>query len=123
MLVFAPFVLRTSFTNVVLLLLAFTIVEQVARTQSTARPMTTKELVAAGLPTEPVVQNLETTQPPEGHSSPAASGSRSHEDGESGQMTKTSEMLTLTSKISSKKGRRDLFLCLSSLGNPRLPLI
>jgi hypothetical protein len=44
--------------------------------------MTTEELAAAGLPTEPVVQNSETTQPPEGHSSPAASRSRSHEDGE-----------------------------------------
>jgi hypothetical protein len=44
--------------------------------------MTTEELVAAGLPAEPVVQNPETTQPPEGHSSPATSGSRSQEDGE-----------------------------------------
>jgi hypothetical protein len=39
MLVFAPFVLRTSFTNVVLLFLTFTIVEEVARTKSTARPI------------------------------------------------------------------------------------
>jgi hypothetical protein len=44
--------------------------------------MTTEELVAAGLPAEPVVQNPKTTQPPEGHSSPATSGSRSQEDGE-----------------------------------------
>jgi hypothetical protein len=44
--------------------------------------MTIEELVAAGLPAEPVVQNPETTQPPKGHSSPAASRSRSHEDGE-----------------------------------------
>jgi hypothetical protein len=79
MLASAPFVLRTLFTNVVLLLLAFTIAEQVARTKSTARPMTTEELVAAGLPAEPVVQNPETSQPPEGQSPPAASGSRSHE--------------------------------------------
>jgi hypothetical protein len=42
--------------------------------------MTTEELAAAGLPAELVVQNPETTQPP-GHSSLAASGSRSHEDG------------------------------------------
>jgi hypothetical protein len=82
MLVFAPFVLRTSFTKVVLLFLAFTIVEQVARTKSTARPMTNEELAATDLPAEPVVQIPETAQPPEGHSSPAASGSRSHEDGE-----------------------------------------
>jgi hypothetical protein len=44
--------------------------------------MTTEELAAAGLPAEPVVQNPEITQPPEGHPSPAASESRSHEDGE-----------------------------------------
>jgi hypothetical protein len=44
--------------------------------------MTTEELAAAGLPAEPVVQNPETTQFPEGHSFPAASRSRSHEDGE-----------------------------------------
>jgi hypothetical protein len=44
--------------------------------------MTTKELAAAGLPAEPVVQNPEIVQPPEGHPSPAASESRSHEDGE-----------------------------------------
>jgi hypothetical protein len=44
--------------------------------------MTTEELAVAGLLTEPEVQNPETAQLPEGHSSPAASGSRSHEDGE-----------------------------------------
>jgi hypothetical protein len=44
--------------------------------------MTTEELAAAGLPAEPEVQNPETAQLPEGHSSPAASRSRSHEDGE-----------------------------------------
>jgi hypothetical protein len=44
--------------------------------------MTTEELAVAGLLTEPEVQNPETAQHPEGHSSPAASGSRSHEDGE-----------------------------------------
>jgi hypothetical protein len=44
--------------------------------------MTTEELAAAGLPVEPIVQNPESTQLLEGHSSPAARGSRSHEDGE-----------------------------------------
>jgi hypothetical protein len=44
--------------------------------------MTTKELDAAGLPADPEVLNPKTAQLPEGHSSPAASGSRSHEDGE-----------------------------------------
>jgi hypothetical protein len=44
--------------------------------------MTTEELAAAGPLADPEVQNLETAQLPEGHSSPAASGSRSHEDGE-----------------------------------------
>jgi hypothetical protein len=39
---------------------------------------------AAGLPAEPEVQNPETAQFPEGHSSPAASGSKTHEDGEIG---------------------------------------
>jgi hypothetical protein len=46
--------------------------------------MTTEELAAAGLLAEPEVQNHETAQLPEGHSSPAASGSRTHEDGEIG---------------------------------------
>jgi hypothetical protein len=44
--------------------------------------MTTEELAAASLSADPEVQNPETAQLPEGHSSPAASGSRSHEDGE-----------------------------------------
>jgi hypothetical protein len=44
--------------------------------------MTTEELAAAGLPVDPEVQDPETAQLPEGHSSPATSGSRSHEDGE-----------------------------------------
>jgi hypothetical protein len=44
--------------------------------------MTTEELAAAGLPAEPVAQNLGNFQPPEEHPSPAASESRSHEDGE-----------------------------------------
>jgi hypothetical protein len=46
--------------------------------------MTTEELAAAGLPAEPEVQNPETAQLPEGHSSPAVSGSRTHEDREIG---------------------------------------
>jgi hypothetical protein len=44
--------------------------------------MTTEELAAAGLPAEPIVENPEIVQPPEEHPSPAASESRSHEDGE-----------------------------------------
>jgi hypothetical protein len=44
--------------------------------------MTTEELAAASLPAEPEIQNPETSQLPEGHSSPATSGSRSREDGE-----------------------------------------
>jgi hypothetical protein len=44
--------------------------------------MTTEELVAAGLPTEPVVEGPENAPPAEDGGSPAASGSRSHEDGE-----------------------------------------
>jgi hypothetical protein len=44
--------------------------------------MTTEELAAAGLPAEPIDQNPENAQPPEEEGSPAASGSRSHEDGE-----------------------------------------
>jgi hypothetical protein len=42
--------------------------------------MTSEELVAAGLPAEPVVQSPKSVQPPEEHPSPAASESRSHED-------------------------------------------
>jgi hypothetical protein len=44
--------------------------------------MTTEELVATGLPAEPIVEGPENTPPPEDGGSPAASGSRSHEDGE-----------------------------------------
>jgi hypothetical protein len=44
--------------------------------------MMTEELAAAVLPVELEIRNPETTQLPEGHSSPAASGSRSREDGE-----------------------------------------
>jgi hypothetical protein len=99
MLVFTPFVLRTSFTSVFLLLLAFTIVDQVARTKSTARPMTNEELSTTGLPAEPVVQNPETTQPPEGHSSPLLEGLGVTKMGRSGRTMKTSEMLTPMSKI------------------------
>jgi hypothetical protein len=44
--------------------------------------MTTEELAAAGLPAEPEVQDHEIAQPPEDHTSPAASGSGIREDGE-----------------------------------------
>jgi hypothetical protein len=44
--------------------------------------MTTEELVAAGLPAEPVAENPVNVQPPEEQASPAASESKSHEDGE-----------------------------------------
>jgi hypothetical protein len=44
--------------------------------------MTTEELAAASLPAEAEIQNPETAQLPDGHSSPAASGSGTHEDGE-----------------------------------------
>jgi hypothetical protein len=54
----------------------------VARVKSTARPMTTEELAAAGLPAEPVAQNPGNVQPPEEQASPAASESKSHENGE-----------------------------------------
>jgi hypothetical protein len=43
--------------------------------------MTTEELVAAGLPAEPIVEGPENAPPPEDGGSPTASGSRSHEDG------------------------------------------
>jgi hypothetical protein len=44
--------------------------------------MTTEELAAPGLPSEPVAQDPENAQPPEEEGSPAASESRSYEDGE-----------------------------------------
>jgi hypothetical protein len=44
--------------------------------------MTTEELAAAGLLTEPVAQDPENVQPHEEEGSPAASGSKSHEEGE-----------------------------------------
>jgi hypothetical protein len=44
--------------------------------------MTTEELAAVGLPAKPEIQDQEIAQPPEGHTSPAASGSGIREDGE-----------------------------------------
>jgi hypothetical protein len=44
--------------------------------------MTTEELAVAGLPAEPEIQDHEIAQPPEDHTSPAASGSGIREDGE-----------------------------------------
>jgi hypothetical protein len=44
--------------------------------------MTAEELAAAGLPSKPVVEGPENAPPPEEGGSPAASGSRSHEDGQ-----------------------------------------
>jgi hypothetical protein len=44
--------------------------------------MMTEELVAAGLLAEPAVQSPKIAQPSETHPSPAASESKSHEDGE-----------------------------------------
>jgi hypothetical protein len=44
--------------------------------------MTAEELAAAGLPAEPIVEGPENAPPLEEGGSPAASGSRSHEDGE-----------------------------------------
>jgi hypothetical protein len=64
------------------LFLTYVTIEYVARVKNTARPMTTEELASASLPAEPIVQNPEIVQPPEEHPSPAASESRSHEDGE-----------------------------------------
>jgi hypothetical protein len=44
--------------------------------------MMTEEHVATGLPAEPIVEGPENAPPPEDGGSPAASGSRIHEDGE-----------------------------------------
>jgi hypothetical protein len=44
--------------------------------------MTTEELIASGLPAEPIVEGPENAPPAEDGGSLAASGSRSHEDGE-----------------------------------------
>jgi hypothetical protein len=84
--------------------------------------MTTEELAAAGLPAEPVAQNLGDVQPPEEQASPAASESKSHKMGESEQTMKMSGMWTPTSEIWSEQGQRDLFLYFSFSGNLRLPL-
>jgi hypothetical protein len=61
--------------------------------------MTTEELAAAGLPVEPEVQNSETAQLPEGHSSPAGSGSRTHEDEEVGSEDEDVGDIDLMSKF------------------------
>jgi hypothetical protein len=74
---FAYFILECRLRS-----LSYITVEKVARIKSTARPMTTEELAAAGLPTEPEIQDHEIAQPPEDHTSPAASGSGVREDGE-----------------------------------------
>jgi hypothetical protein len=62
--------------------LTYITVEYVAHVKSTARPMTTEELAAAGLPAEPEIQDHEIAQPLEDHTSPAASRSGIREDGE-----------------------------------------
>jgi hypothetical protein len=63
-----------------LLVRMFVSVCLVARVKSTARPMTTEELIAAGLPVDPIIEGAEHAAPPEDTGSP--SGSRSREDGE-----------------------------------------
>jgi hypothetical protein len=67
----------------------------VARVKSTARLMTTKELVAAGLPAEPEVRELRTAQPAEDETSLAASGSSNREDGRLDQRKGISKISTL----------------------------
>jgi hypothetical protein len=44
--------------------------------------MTTEELVVAGVPADPIVEGPENAPPPEDGGSSAASGSKSHKDGE-----------------------------------------
>jgi hypothetical protein len=51
----------------------------VARVKSTARPITTEELIAAGLPVDPIVESAENAAPGEDAGSPSGSGS--HKDG------------------------------------------
>jgi hypothetical protein len=85
--------------------------------------MMTEELAAAGLLVEPEVQNPETAQLPEGHSSPAASGSRTHEDGEVRSEDEEVGDVDADVKDLIAARPRDLFLRLSFSGNPRLPLI
>jgi hypothetical protein len=53
----------------------------VARTETTARPMT-EELAVAGLPAEPEIQEPGIAQLPEDDTSPATSGNGNREDGE-----------------------------------------
>jgi hypothetical protein len=83
--------------------------------------MTTKELAAAGLPAEPVDHNPENAQPLEEEGSPAASESRSHEDGEIRTDDEDVGDVDATSEIWSEQGRHDLCLCLLFSENPRLP--
>jgi hypothetical protein len=82
--------------------------------------MTTEELVAAGLPAEPVIEGPENAPPPEEGGSPTASGSRSHEDGEVRTDEEDVGMWMPTSEIWSGPGQRDLCLLLSFSENRRL---
>jgi hypothetical protein len=52
----------------------------VAHVKSIARPMMTEELIAAGLPAEPEVQELGTSQPADDKTSPIAGGSEEVKD-------------------------------------------
>jgi hypothetical protein len=55
----------------------------VAHVKSTAKPLTTEELAAAGIPpAEQEIQEPKIAQPPEDYTSPAASASGNREDGE-----------------------------------------
>jgi hypothetical protein len=82
--------------------------------------MTTEELSAAGLPAEQVAQDPENVQPPEEEGSPAASDSRSHEDGE--VMTDEEDVGDVDADVRDlvRTRRQDLCLLLLFLESRRL---
>jgi hypothetical protein len=81
------------------------------------------KLAAAGLPAEPEVQNPETAQLPEGHSSPTASGSRTHEDAEvRSEDEEVGDVDADVKDLIAARPSGPLPLSFVS-GNPRLPLI
>jgi hypothetical protein len=83
--------------------------------------MTTEELVATGLPAEPVVQNPEVAQPPkEERDLLLPADPEVMRMVKSGQTMKMSGMWMLMLEIWSDQGRLDLFLHLLFSGNPKL---
>jgi hypothetical protein len=84
--------------------------------------MTTEELIAAGLPAEPEVQEPGASQPAEDKTSPTAGGSGNREDGEIRSEEEDMEDINADMKNLVSTKSRKLSLRLLFSGNPRSQL-